>query len=304
VPGQRGTALEERDVIDLIRRRTSCRTYDGEPVVAETRTRLQTLLDHESSAPFGTRVRLALIAAREDDQAAVRRLGTYGFIKGATAYLAGAVLESGSTGALEDFGYVVERAVLYATSLGLGTVWLGGTFTKRRFERAMDLRSGESLPAVIALGNASASARAADAVIRRGAQADKRLPWEQLFYAAQPEGRGLFETALSRKSAGTYEAPLDMVRIAPSASNKQPWRIVRDNETWHFYMQRTRRYRPRNALLGVADMQRIDMGIALCHFELTALQLGLAGHWAFEDPGLPLPGSLTSYVATWVARPG
>jgi len=281
--------LEECDVIELIRRRTSCRTYDGEPIGAENRTRLQTFLDRESGAPFGTRVRLTLIAATEDDQTTVRRLGSYGFIKGATSYIAGAFLDSGSAGALEDFGYAVERAVLYATSLGLGTVWLGGTFTRSRFERTLGLRSGESLPAVIALGNIAGSARALDAVIRRGAQADKRLPWERLF-----------ETALSRESAGAYETPLDMVRIGPSASNKQPWRIVRVGEFWHIYMQRTRGYRPRNALLGVADMQRIDMGIALCHFELSAVQLGLAGHWVFEDPGVLMPGPLTSYVATWV----
>jgi len=294
--------LEECDVIELIRRRTSCRTYDGEPIGAESRTRLQTFLDRESRAPYGSRVRLALIAATKDDQTTIRRLGTYGFIKGATAYIAGAVLDAGSVGVLEDFGYVVERAVLYATSLGLGTVWLGGTFTKSRFERTMGLRPGESLPAVIALGNAAGSARAADALIRRGAQANRRLAWEQLFYEAPPEGGGLFEQPLADEGVGTYETALEMVRIGPSASNKQPWRIVRDGESWHFYMHRTRGYRQRNALVGVADMQRIDMGIALCHFGLAALQLRLAGHWVFEDPGLPLPGPLTSYVATWAAH--
>ncbi len=294
--------LEKMDVIDLMRRRTSCRTYDGEPIVAEVQHQLQTFLDREPRAPFGARARLALIAATEDDQTTVRRLGTYGFIKGATAYIAGAALDAESAGVLEDFGYVLERTVLYATGLGLGTVWLGGTFTKSRFERTMGLRSGESLPAVIALGNAAESGRAADAVIRRGVQADRRLPWEQLFYEAQAEGGGLFQTALTRESAGAYETALDMVRFGPSASNKQPWRIVRDGESWHFYMHRTRGYRRGSVLVGVADMQRIDMGIALCHFELAALQLRLAGHWVSEDPGVPMPGSLTSYVATWAAH--
>ncbi len=293
--------LDQQDVIGLIRKRYSCRTYDGEPIVAQVQHQLQTFLDRESRAPFGTRVRLALIAAAKDDQTAVRRLGTYGFIKGATAYVAGAILDAESAGALEDFGYVVEWAVLYATGLGLGTVWLGGTFTKSRFERMMDLRSGESLPAVIALGNIAERARGTDSVIRRGAQADKRLRREQLFYEAPPEGRGLFDVPLSREGVGAYETALEMVRIGPSASSKQPWRIVRDSESWHFYMQRTRRYRSRNSLVRVADMQRIDTGIALCHFELTALQLGLAGYWVSVDPRLPLPGALTSYVATWVA---
>jgi len=294
--------LDQQDVIGLIRRRTSCRTYDGEPIGAGTQRRLQAFLDRESGAPFGKRMRLALIAATEDDPTTVRRLGTYGFIKGARAYIAGVVLDAESAGALEDFGYVVERTILYATSLGLGTVWLGGTFTKSRFERTMGLRSGESLPAVIALGSTAERPRASDGVIRRGAQADKRLTWEQLFYEAPPEGGGLFEIPLANDGAGTYATALEMVHIGPSASNKQPWRIVRSGKSWHFYMQRSRRYRSRNSLVRVADMQRIDMGIAMCHFELTALQLGLAGDWTFEDPGLPLPGRLTSHVATWAAR--
>jgi len=179
-------------------------------------------------------------------------------------------------------------------------VWLGGTFTKGRFVRAMGLESRESLPGVIALGNIAESARAADSIIRRGARSDHRLPWEQLFYEAPSRGRGLFEAPLPRDRVGAYETALEMVRIGPSASNKQPWRIVREAESWHFCMKRTRRYRSRNTLVGVADMQRIDMGIALCHFELTALQLGLAGHWVSVDPQLPLTGALTSYVATWV----
>jgi len=31
---------------------------------------------------------------------------------------------------LEDFGYLMEEAILFATGLGLGTCWLGGSFTK------------------------------------------------------------------------------------------------------------------------------------------------------------------------------
>lgn len=32
---------------------------------------------------------------------------------------------------------------------------------------------------------------------------------------------------LEKEEAGNYEAALEMVRIAPSASNKQPWRILK-----------------------------------------------------------------------------
>lgn len=293
--------LELQDAIGLMRKRMSCRTYDGKPIAAESQQQLGAFLGRVSAGPFGATTRLALIAATREDRAAVRRLGTYGFIKGSTAYVVGAVSEAARIGVLEDFGYTMERVVLYATQLGLGTVWLGGTFTKSRFVRAMGLHEGESLPAVVATGNVARRARSADAVIRRGAQADKRLPWEQLFCMTPAEGRGLFEVPLPHRDARAYAEALEMVRLAPSASNKQPWRVVCGDGAWHFYLRRSHGYRSRNALVGVADMQRIDMGIAMCHFELAMRQLAMAGRWMFEDPGFALPDPLTSYVATWVA---
>jgi hypothetical protein len=41
------------------------------------------------------------------------------------------------------------------------------------------------------------------------------------------------------------------------------------------------------------------MGIAMCHFELTARQSGLAGEWKVEEPNLERPAQ-TEYVASWV----
>lgn len=52
-------------------------------------------------------------------------------------------------------------------------------------------------------------------------------------------------------------------------------------------------------LFDIADMQRIDMGIAMGHFEWTAQELGLAGHWEVSDPRLPLPDNQTEYTVTW-----
>lgn len=40
--------------------------------------------------------------------------------------------------------------------------------------------------------------------------------------------------------------------------------------------------------LAVNDLQRIDMGIAMCHWALTAQEAGLHGEWAKVDPGIAL----------------
>ena len=55
-------------------------------------------------------------------------------------------------------------------------------------------------------------------------------------------------------------------------------------------------------MLRIADLQRVDMGIAMCHFELVARERGLAGSWVVRDPGIPLPGKDTEYTVTWVAE--
>jgi hypothetical protein len=93
-----------------------------------------------------------------------------------------------------------------------------------------------------------------------------------------------------------------MVRIAPSASNKQPWRVVKDGQRWHFYMQRTPGYRedPLKIFLGLCDLQRLDLGIALCHFEFAAKEAGLTGHWVEDRPDIA-PLAQTEYIASWTS---
>jgi hypothetical protein len=93
-----------------------------------------------------------------------------------------------------------------------------------------------------------------------------------------------------------------MVRLGPSASNRQPWRIVKGEGAWHLYLQRTPGYRDGATarLLKLADLQRIDMGIAMCHFELVARQAGLPGGWRIQDPGLEPIDEFTEYSVSWL----
>jgi len=86
-----------------------------------------------------------------------------------------------------------------------------------------------------------------------------------------------------------------MVRRAPSASNRQPWRIVRDGNNFHFYICRNKGY----GKLFNYDIQKLDVGIAMCHFDLTALESGIQGKWTEMNPGLTCGRGmdyLTSYV--------
>jgi hypothetical protein len=288
------TKLFNAPIIETIQRRFSCRRYSERPIAPAKQQVLETFLAALPPGPFGGRPRFRLAAATEAERASLRGLGTYGFIRGATGFIIGAVEPTGKY--LEDYGYLMEAIILHATALDLGTCWLGGTFKKSGFARKIDLGTSETMPAVTAIGEFISSEQVRQGLVSGIAEAGHRLPWESLFFDGQ------FGTPLDRAVAGAYAMPLSMVRIAPSASNKQPWRVVKDGPCWHFYLQRTPGYR-RDALktlLGLCDLQRVDMGIALCHFELTAREMGLAGHWAVEDPRKPMPGSRIEYVASWI----
>jgi nitroreductase len=277
---------------EIIGRRFSCRTYDPRPIEPGLRDRLTKVLAASSTGPLGTKARFELVSAGEDDLTALKGLGTYGFIKGARGFIIGAV-EQGEKN-IEDYGYLLERAILFATDNGLGTCWLGGTFSKSSFSRKISLKETEILPAVVALGYVADKPRWFDPLIRRSAGSDSRLPWNELFFD------GTFRTALSVDACGHFATPLEMLRQGPSASNKQPWRVIRDGTRWHFYLQRTKGYGERNrALFKLADMQRIDIGIAMCHFELTLLEMGLSGEWLLSEQSIEKPDEMTEYVVTW-----
>ena len=76
---------------DLIDRRYSCRSYEERPIAAEHKQTLEAFMATRTRGPLGSAVRFGLIAAEPDDASALRRLGTYGFIKGATGFIVGAV---------------------------------------------------------------------------------------------------------------------------------------------------------------------------------------------------------------------
>ena len=283
---------------ELIHRRYSCRTYLPEPIAAEQQRRLSAFMAADAVGPLGSHVRFGLIAASPGDSSALKRLGTYGFIKGATGFIVGAARRAPHD--LEDYGYLLERVVLYATELGLGTCWLGGTFTRSSFVRRFGgLERGETMPAVVSIGLIGDDGAER---IREREEGSRRLPSSELFF------ENGFGEPLDLGAAGEYTEALEAVRMAPSATNKQPWRVVRGDAggAWHFYLRRTKGYGKGSALfnvLRIADLQRVDLGIAMCHFELVAREHGLAGIWVALDPGLPLPGKDAEYVATWVATP-
>jgi nitroreductase len=101
------------------------------------------------------------------------------------------------------------------------------------------------------------------------------------------------------QGAGAWTEVLEAVRIGPSASNKQQWRLVLDRrgaEALHLVMDEDERY---NNMLGEVKLQELDMGIAMRHVEVAARAFGLGGAWSRLDPDPLLLESPMRYIATF-----
>ena len=259
--------------IETIKKRVSCRSFDGRPLDNNMKETLRIFFRENTRGPFGNPLRFELIDLSEAERAELKSLGTYGVIKGASLFIAGAVVKGAR--AMEDFGYGMERNILFATTLGLGTCWLGGTLNRAGFARKIGLAAEELMPAISPVCHPAQKRSLTDRAFRFMAKSDKRKPWAELFFEGRPGN------PLAKENAGAQGEALEAVRIGPSASNRQPWRIIREGASGHFFLARTPGY---DKMLGEIRLQEVDMGIALCHFELAAQELKIRGSWKEAKP--------------------
>jgi nitroreductase len=281
-----------QQITETIRARFSCRTYLPTPIQPDALAPLSNYTRLLETGPLGSSARFDVVAASAEDSQALKGLGTYGFIKNPAGFIIGAVLQAPND--MEDFGYLMEKAILRAGELGLGTCWLGGSFRRSAFADKMNLQPRECMPAVASLGYCDKRSGLRDRLIRRTAGSDSRLPFRELFFDRS------FDTPLEAEKSSIHGHLLEMVRIAPSASNKQPWRVLRDGANFHFYLKRTPGYHRRNLkLVNIPDLQRVDIGIAMCHFDLSAGEAGLSGTWAVNPPAIPAHPLSAEYIATF-----
>ena len=88
--------------IETIRRRVSCRSFDGRPLDNKMKEKLRTFFRENTRGPFGNALRFELIDLTEAERAELKSLGTYGVVQGASLFIAGAVAKGAR--AMEDFG--------------------------------------------------------------------------------------------------------------------------------------------------------------------------------------------------------
>jgi nitroreductase len=286
--------------IDSIKSRTSIRTYDGVALSSAEQAALRETFAEAVPGPFGASPRFLLASRGDIEDAASRsptvkggvRIGTYGMIVGPPAFVAGVVAKVPF--ACVDFGYCLEGIVLRATEMGLGTCWIGGAFGRGAIARSLGATKDEFVPATTPIGHAAGRPSLQDRIVRGSARAGTRKDPSKLFFQAGASG-GLEPL----QGAGAWAEVLEAVRIGPSASNKQPWRLIldkRNREALHLVMHEDERY---NNMLGDVKLQELDMGIAMRHVEVAARALGLGGSWERIVPDPVVLEAPDSYISTF-----
>ena len=255
---------------EMIQKRKSVRSYDGRGLRAKDKAALEQYIQTVTN-PFDVPVEFRLFRAKEHKL-------TSPVIVGEKYYIAAKLAKCRNFEI--GYGYSFESMCLYAESLGLGTVILAGTLSRSAFEEAMKVGEDEVMPAAAPVGYPAPKRSVRETLMRKGVKADERIPFEKLFFKES------FESGLTKEKAGIFADALEMTRWAPSAANKQPWRAVVSGNTVHFYEHKTLKD---NAL---GDIQKVDMGIALAHFDLTMQEDGYKGHFIEADPGLELPANI------------
>lgn len=272
------------NVKEVINRRISNRTYEERSLTEEDKKKL---LEFNSTLtnPFGVEVKVQYISKGKgaDDV----QLGTYGTIKGAKDFLAITVKDQPY--AMEAIGYQFENLVLYATDIGIGTVWLAGTFKRKDFINAIEIGEDDLFPCICPLGYPAQKQSFLEKITKASLGSKKRKDWDKLFFLED------FTKALTKADAGIYEDALEMLRLAPSATNSQPWAVVKEGNKFHFFCNY------KNTLNDdVKKIKHIDIGIALSHFHQTAMSKGLNGNLQVEDIGFSIPDNM-HYVLSYVA---
>ncbi len=230
---------------------------------ADVRTSRRTFLAKEIDPPVLSQILNVMESCNRESGLSIRFIAngadtfgnfsaSYGMLRGVKAYFA--VAGNRKLANIRELaGYYGELLVLECTSLHLGTCWVGGTYDKEACKRQIGLSAEEELMGVIPVGYVSDGKTLRERAVSMVGLRSKKT--EELI---KPNS-GLPEWITKA---------MDCVVKAPSAMNKQPVHFEYRNPQVIAYVE--------------SDAQKIDLGIAMAHFELGAWSAGSKGKWMMK----------------------
>jgi nitroreductase len=212
---------------EYIVKRKSIRKFDMKLLDAETINDINKYIENIESLDSSIKTKTYIL----NDERLVS-----GFFKvKAPQYIA--ITSEKKEGYLINAGYILEQLVIYLTSKGIGTCWLGGVKPNAEI-------SSEDLGYVVMI----AIGKPNEPLYRKDASEFKR--------------KDISEISNLREATSIMEA----VRLAPSASNQQAWYFdIKENEIYVYC---------KKVMKLMEKMANIDIGIALAHIHIVAQDQG------------------------------
>ena len=179
---------------------------------------------------------------------------SYGMFSGVRNYIA-LVGSRKDPDLMEKCGYYGQQLVLHATTMGLGTCWVAGTYDRSKC--SCSIAPEETLCCVIAIGPVASQRGAKEKMIRSAIHHKSKTP-SQL-------ARGMGD------APDWFMAGIAAVQRAPSGMNRQPilFRYTSDGAVTAEIAEET-------------PYSEIDLGIAKFHFEIGVH----GGTWTWGSPGV------------------
>lgn len=145
-------------------------------------------------------------------------------------------------GHLNNAGYMLQQVDLFLSSKNIGSCYLGMAMPTKATRKDLELE----FVMVLAFGNPT------EPVHRDSTDEFKRKQLSEI------------------TNTSNNEKLLEPARLAPSATNSQPWFFTGDEGVIHVFC-----YKAKLIKAIIYDkMNQIDMGIALCHIEIAAEHYG------------------------------
>ena len=262
------------DILQAMKERRSVRSFNGKPLGSSQMTDLRKAIE-DSYTLFGGDITIRL---KSFDIKGDFKPSTYGVIKGATDFFLMAIGEGEDSDLTAGFQF--EQIVLKAWQLGLSTCWIAGTYKGSQFDEREKWPEGESLKIICPVGVAE-KPRMMEKMMRLTIGSNNRKPFSSLFFEDD------FKKPLNPENK--FGEALQMLRLAPSSTNSQPWRVLVKGDKVMFY------YKPKYPITV------IDMGIGICHFYETEKFYGFDGTFGKETDAPTAPEDW-KYLITYTRK--
>lgn len=238
------------DYIAAIKKRHAVRTFDKDAVIPESAIEEVRQTIEATKSPFGGKIDVKL----HHFDLSKETPNTYGSVEGASWWmLVGASPEPES---LLTLGFRMEQVALKLFDMGLGTNFITATFKGSSFIPAANFPPETPLTVIMPFGVPKEKFRFTEWLTHLFLRSRKRMPFSKTFPDCPRDS--------------VFHTPLEMMRLAPSAYNRQSWRAHVDGNVVWFYQVPSH-----NSLIGV--------GNGLCNFYFSLKQLGHDGDFSKPD---------------------